>query len=191
MKKTSRRKTCIGIAAIISFVGLIVITIGAILALFVLRSCVAFLDNVTSSWDIQSTGVGFFESTGGWDYRRIALIEPYQAVSVDKEMWGVDLKTDSFRYQTSVRATKLDVIDTRFIVTYSSNTTLEGKWVDELWFVIIPEESIEVGFTEEEKFLTYLKDNGIDNPNLTDVNELYEELINKGYLEWFPEKYKE
>jgi hypothetical protein len=138
------------------------------------------------------TGVAFFESTGGWDYSRMALIEPYQARSVDNKTWSIGLRTDSIRYQGSVgKITKLNVIDKRLIVTYSLDTVLGGERVDELWFIIIPEENIEKGFLTEESFLAYLGDEGIDSPNLTDVNELYEELVNKGYLEWFPEEYKE
>jgi hypothetical protein len=158
----------------------------AVLMLFILTSCGPLLDA-----DVEPTGVAFFESTGGWDYRRIPLIAPYEAISISKETWGIGLETDSIRYQPSVSdITKLNVVNSRFIVTYSSNTSLAGELVDELWFIIIPEENIERGFTNEEDFLTYLKENNIDHPNLVDVNELYDELVSKGYLEWFPEEHK-
>jgi hypothetical protein len=185
------KKICLGIAAVTSCAGLTCITIVAALALFALSSCVAFLDNVTDSPNVQPTGEAFFESVGGWDYRRIALIEPYQAVSVDGETWEMELRTDSYRYQTSVRVTRLSVISDRYIITYTPNTTLEGERVNELWFIVIPEDDVEVGFTNEEVFLAYLNDIGIGEPGLVDVNELYEELVSRGYLEWFPEEYRE
>jgi hypothetical protein len=187
VKKTVLKKTSSRIVAIVLFIDLIDVTILAMLMLFILTSCGPLLDA-----DVEPTGVAFFESTGGWDYRRIPLIEPYEAVNIVKETWGIGLETDSIRYQPSVSdITKLDVVNSKFILTYSLNTALEGERVDELWFIIIPEENIERGFTKEEDFLTYLKDKGIDHPNLTDVSELYDELVNKGYLEWFPEEYKE
>lgn len=194
MKRTSDQKTCLGIAVSISILGFIGLILAVILVLCVFVSFIQLLDDVTSSANVQPTGVAFFESSGGWDYRRIALIEPYQAVSIDRKTWTLGLERDelSVRYQTLVNITnlKLDVIDKRFIVAYAPNTWLDGEQVNEVWVVIIPEENIEKAFTNEEEFLTYLKHRGIDQPNLIDANELYKELGNKGYLEWFPEKYK-
>jgi hypothetical protein len=185
------KKTLIGVVALVPFTCLISVIVVSMLALFVFRSCVAFLDDVTRSSDAQPTGVAFFESGGGWDYRRIPLIEPYQAISSDKETWTIDLRTDSIRYQYSIGPTKLDVVNDKFIIIYALNAALGGERFNEVWFVIIPEENNEIGFTKEEEFLTYLEDKGIANPNLTDVNKLYDEFVNKGYLEWFPEEYKE
>ncbi len=190
MKKTALKKTCIGVVALVPFTCLIGVIVVSMLALFVFRSCSFFFYDAISSPDVQPTGVAFFESRGGWDYRRIPLIEPYQAISSDKETWTISLKTDSIRYQFSIGPTKLDVVNNRFVIIYAPNAALGGERFNEVWFIIIPEENTEIGFTKEEDFLTYLKDKGIDNPNLTDVNELYEELVNKGYLEWFPKEYK-
>lgn len=194
MKRTSHKKTYVGIAAIISILGLLGLTVAVILALCVFGSFIQLLGDVTSSANVQPTGVAFFESTGGWDYRRIALIEPYQAVSIDRKTWTIGLQRDelSVRYQTLAYITnlKLDVIDKKFIVAYAPNTWLDGERVNEVWVVIIPKENIEKAFTNEEEFLAYLDDKGVDQPNLTDANELYKELGNKGYLEWFPEEYK-
>jgi len=184
------KKTCIGITAVVLVIGLVGITAAALLAPFAFQFLVRMLDDVTGSADAQPTGLAFFEATGGWDYRRIALIEPYQDVSLDKETWAIGLKTNSIRYQPSIRITKLDVVNNRFIITYAPDASLGGERVNELWFVIIPEEKLEKGFTKHEEFLTYLRDKGINNSNLSDVNELYSELVNKGYLEWFPEEYK-
>jgi hypothetical protein len=191
MKKTTLKKTCIGVVALVPFTCLISVIVVSTLALFVFQACTFLLYDVIKSPDVQPTGVAFFESGGGWDYIRIPLIEPYQALSADEKTWSISLKTDSYRYQFSIDISELDVINSRFIATYCANCTLDGVQVDERWFIIIPEENIEIGFTKEEEFLTYLEDKGIDNPNLTDVNELYDEFVDKGYLEWFPEEYKE
>ena len=115
MKRTSHKKTYLGIAAIVSILGLLGLTVAVILALCVFGSFIQLLGDVTSSANVQPTGVAFFESTGGWDYRRIALIEPYQAVSIDRKTWTIGLQRDelSVRYQTLAYITnlKLDVID--------------------------------------------------------------------------------
>ncbi len=204
MKRTSYKKTYLGIAAGISILGFIGLTLAVILVLCVLASFVQLLDDVTSSANVQPTGVAFFESSGGWDYRRIALIEPYQAVSIDRKTWLV-YQAEKYSVTPTIRVTagdelsetlayvtnlKLDVIDKRFIVAYAPNTWLDGERVNEVWVVIIPKKNIEKGFTNEEEFLAYLDDQGIDYPNLTDANELYKELGNKGYLIWYPEEYK-
>lgn len=204
MKKTSHRKTYFGITASILIFGVIGLTLVLILLLCIFVSFVQLLGDVTSSPNIQPTGVAFFKSTGGWDYKRIALIEPYQAVSIDRKTWSIyravrygatptihvtggDELSQTLAYVTNL---KLNVIDKRFIVAYAPNTWLGEERVNEVWVVIIPEENINKGFTDKKEFLAYLDDKGIDQPNLTDANELYKELANKGYLEWFPEEYK-
>jgi hypothetical protein len=191
MKKISLKKTCFGIAAVGSFTGVIGIVITVILLFFVCQFSLQILDEVTASWDTQPTGTGFFESGGGWDYRRIALIEPYQAINSNRQTWRINTKTDSIEFQISIVVTKLDVVNNRFIITYAPDAPLGGKRVNELWFVIIPDENIEKGFSNEEEFLAYLAEKNISTPNLRDIDELYEELRRKGYLEWFPDEYKE
>ncbi len=191
MKKTLSQKTCLGVFAGVSLVGFIGLTIAVILAIFICFGLIQVLDEVTKSIDDQPTGVGFFESAGGSDYRRIALIEPYQAINTNNdESWTVSSTVHSSSYSFSASATKLNVINNKYIITYSPNDVLEGKRFDEVWFVAIPEENVEEGFTNEEEFLAYLKEKGIDTPNLQSVNELYDEYRYKGYLEWFPDEYK-
>jgi hypothetical protein len=188
-----RSKTCLGIlagASLMSFVGL---TLVVLVVLFVCYGLVQVLDEMTKSIDDQPTGIGFFASRGGWDYRRIALIEPYHAIDTNSndETWIIESIIDSPTYSSSASATKLNVINNKYIVTYVPNDVLEGERFDEVWVIIIPDENVEEGFSSEEEFVAYLKDRGIDQPNLTSVNKLYEELKEKGSLEWFPEAYKE
>ena len=193
MKKISSEKTCLGIFAGASLIGFMGLTLAVLVVLFVCYGLVQVLDEMTKSIDDQPTGVSFFASRGGWDYQRIALIEPYHAIDTNSndETWIIESIVESPRYSSSTGATKLNVINNKYIVTYIPNGVLEGKRFDEVWRVIIPDENVEVGFSSEAEFLVYLKDRGIDQPNLTSINKLYEELKEKGYLEWFPEAYKE
>lgn len=204
MKKTSHKKTYFGIAGSILILGFTGLTLVVIAVLCIFVSFVQLLGDVTGSAHVQPTGVAFFKSTGGWDYRRIALIEPYQAVSINGKTWSI-YQAEKYSATPTVRVTardelsqtladvtnlRLDVIDKRFIVAYAPNTWLGEEHVNEVWVVIIPEENIKRGFTIKEEFLAYLNEKGIEQANLTDANELYEELANKGYLKWFPEEYK-
>jgi len=188
MKKAFSGNACIGMIAIMSFIGIVGLTSAVILAMLAFRSCTVFIDDMTSSYDVQPPGEDFFESSGRWDYRRIPLINPYQVVSVDEGMWIIELRTE---FQPVINIEKLNVVNNSHIVSYSTNALVRGERVNELWSIIVPDEEIEMSFTEEHKFLAYLESSGIDELDLVDVDDLYEELVDKGYLEWFPEEYKE
>lgn len=161
---------------------------------------VELLDDVTSSAYIQPTGIAFFESTGGWDYRRIALIEPYQLVSIDKKTWSLSTtekynvtstasvtgKYKLFRTLNDAKKLKFDVVDKKFIVIYASKTWLGEEWASEVWVVIIPAKNVEIAFINQVEFLTYLEQQGINQVNLTHPEVLYRELVKKGRLDWYP-----
>ena len=131
MNKISRQKTCLGLTVVVSLLGLIRIVIIVGVAIVGYIYFVQLLDEVAISIDDQPTGEAFFESTGGWDYRRIPLIEPYQAINTN-DLWLINLQTDSIRYQSSAGATKLDVIDKQYIVTYVADKLFSGAQADEV-----------------------------------------------------------
>jgi hypothetical protein len=147
------------------------------------------LDEMTRPIDDYPSGVGFFASTGGWDYRRMALIEPYDATNTTNDgPWRIGLKT--ITPSGAAKATKLNVIDKKYIIAYAPDSVLNHERVEEVWFVIIPAENIEQGFATEAEFLAYLSYRGVEQPELRDVEALYQELFENGYLDWFPEEYK-
>jgi hypothetical protein len=155
-----------------------------------LWSFIQVLDEVTKPIDDYPTGIGFFDSTGGWDYRRMALIEPYDATNTNKYApWAIGLKTIP-PSGSAAEATKLNVIDKKYIIAYAPDSVLNYERVEEVWFVIIPAENIEQGFATEAEFLAYLSYRGVEQPELRDVEELYQELLKNGYLDWFPEASK-
>ena len=185
-----RKGILVGSAAVVLVGATCIATL--LLSMFVaLRFGISLLEIATSSSHEQPSGTAFFESPGGFDYKRIALIEPYQAIDIGDGRWSVDLQTESIRYQDSVNdITKLNVISGTVIVTYSPDTLFAGEHVSNLWFVIVPGMNVERGFTDEDEFLDYLNGMGIGDPRLVSVDALYEELVNKGYLEWFPDDLK-
>jgi hypothetical protein len=152
-------------------------------------SCLPILDSITRSPESWPPSETFYTSIGGSDYRRMALIEPYYALSIDKTSWSIELLTDSIRYQPSVNDIRsLAVMDRRYIVTYSTDTLYAGSRVSELWFVIAPEKRIERGFISQADLLAWLEaEAGIRFIWLSDANALYTTLIEQGSLPWFPE----
>lgn len=191
MGKMTKKSGCLLAGGILSLISLAGIAVIMVIALFAFWFFVMLLDDVTKSVNDELTGEEFYRSTGGWDFRRIPLIEPYQAINVGKNSpWSINLRTDAMKYQFGIDAEELNVIDNKYIITYASNTIFQNRSFEHVWFVIIPEENIEEGFTDEKSFLSYLETRNIHSPDLIETNNLYQQLIDKGYLEWFPEEYK-
>jgi len=189
MKNMSQKKSCLVIGTSLSVIGIIGLTATVALIACGLWYFIQVLDEVTKPIDDYPTGIGFFASTGGWDYRRMALIEPYDAKNTNNDgPWLIGLET--ITPSSSAEATKLNVIDKKYIIAYAPDSVLNYERVEEVWFVIIPAENIEQGFATEAEFLAYLSYRGVEQPELRDVEELYQELLKNGYLDWFPEASK-
>ena len=189
MKDTQHKKSCLVIGTSLSVIGVIGLTTAAALIGCGLWYFIQVLDEMTKPIDDYPTGVGFFDSTGGWDYRRMALIEPYDAMNTNNDgPWLIGLET--ITPGSSAEATKLNVIDKKYIIAYAPDSVLNYERVEEVWFVIIPAENFEQGFATEAEFLAYLSYRGVEQPEIRDVEELFQELLKNGYLDWFPEEYK-
>lgn len=163
-----------------------------IFSLFAVTFLAQLFDRVTASpYDLPGQEA-FYTSTGGADYRRIALIEPYQAISIDNKTWSIKLITSEIRYQPSVNdIEEIAVIDQKYIITHSLSTSYSGNRVNELWFVIVPATKVEKGFVSQTELLTFLQfDVNTITSKLSPTNDLYAKLLQQGYLEWFPSKYK-
>ncbi len=161
-------------------IGCIILTIIGIVILVPFLCLVNLLDEMTKPIYPQPTGRAFFDSTGVWDIDRIALIEPYDATHTGGDLWYIS---------PGGPATKLDVIDKKVIVTYLTGpyAYLNDEKVKEVWVVIIAEQGTEHYFTSEDDLFAFLDENGIDRPNLRDIDDIYEELIEQGTLEWYPD----
>ncbi len=186
--EAKRKKMLLGLVSLVVVISCICLLISFVIAS---RFFIRLLDDATKSYDVQPVGTSFFDDKGGQDYRRMALIQPYQAISINKDTWRIELKTNSIRYQDSIHdITMLTVLDDGTIITYAFDTLFGGEPVKELWFIIIPTEGVERGFTTDEEFTTYLKEKGIENQNLIDANLLYDELLNDEQPSWFPNDYE-
>ena len=163
-----------------------------IFCLFAVAFLVQLFDRITTSPSDLSGQKTFYTSTGAADYRRMALIEPYQAISINGSTWSVELFTGAIRYQPSVNdIEEIAVIDQKYIITHSLNTLYSGNRVNELWFVIVPATKVEKGFVSQADLLTFLQlDVTTVTSKLSQGNDLYAKLLQQGYLEWFPSEYK-
>jgi hypothetical protein len=55
------------------------------------------------------------------------------------------------------------------------------------WFVIIPQEKLEVGFDNEADFLKYIREYGIEEPTWEDPESIFQRFKDTGCLEWIPD----
>lgn len=151
-------------------------------------------------YEVQIPKGSFYHSMGGWDYQRIPLIKPYDAISVDyKELgWLIKSKNESDSYLDSNFIKKIDVKNA-IIYVYNDGLEIFGKFESpyykgeeypEVWIIIEPNEKKEVGFTTEKDFLQYIEENNLEIPKFRDINDVYEELKERGVLNWFPDEYE-
>jgi hypothetical protein len=142
---------------------------------------------------VSSKSDAFFQSTGGFDYLRLPLIKPYVAIKGDDNLgWCIDLinspSKDATNYISIERIEKISV-QNEIILVYTSYKD-EGaiSLGQELlyWFVLIPDEGIEKGFTTEESFLEFIKSYDINTPNWTDPSIEFQKFEKTGCLAWFP-----
>lgn len=152
--------------------------------------------------DILSTD--FYSDSGGWDYRRVPLIAPYELLSTLKhdnirvwfcikrnnlnEFGGPALNTDRLSVEY------VGIADSTIYLSYSEafDDIIGGKRYDALIsprFAIIDVSTDSVEWHEtREKWLTALNKRGISKPQLHDVDSLYDDFANNRRLLFNPPK---
>lgn len=152
--------------------------------------------------DILSTD--FYSDSGGWDYRRVPLIAPYELLSTLKhdnirvwfcikrnnlnEFGGQGLDTDRLSVEY------VGIADSTIYLSYSEafDDIIGGKRYDALIsprFAIIDVSTDSVEWHEtREKWLTALNKRGISKPQLHDVDSLYDDFANNRRLLFNPPK---
>lgn len=183
--------TCLSLTALLACMGAVGLSLLAIVAVVGVQFFVTLLDEVTASTDIPPDSPAFYQDPGGWDFRRIPLIAPYQALSIDDQTWYVELKTNAIRYQYSAGAIdQIAVVDQTLIVLHSATTPANATTPTERWTVIVPAEAYEQSFTDPQAFLDYLAVVGAPELHWASPEQLYATFVETGYLEWFPEEYQ-
>lgn len=107
---------------------------------------------------------------GGFDYIRIPLIKPYEALLLNgKKEWGMNLYNGALN-SSIVNIKSVNIVN-HAILLNSRNTNLNGQKINEAWFVVIPSKHIEQGFASHKDYVKFLNENGIIvEPKLYDIN---------------------
>jgi len=146
----------------------------------------------------------FYRNDGGWDgYKQFPLIKPYKAIYPDPAVtdlskaehpgWTIWLEGSpserEFYYYLQIIDIQDIAVENGVIMVYSPYE----KEVDEssgekvlYWFVIIPDQNVEMGFDLEDDFLTYIQQFGIQNPAWRRPDTISLEFAETGCLEWIP-----
>ncbi len=139
----------------------------------------------------------FYKSGSGWDYLRFPLLKPYYAMSLsnDELIWVIPLehelplKKESFLIQ--IRDVRKIAVTDNVIMAYSPDSTkIASDNVEEKifhWFILIPDESVEMGFENEDDFLNYIRQNNISEPQWLEPIVILQKFDKTGCLDWIPE----
>jgi hypothetical protein len=130
----------------------------------------------------------FYTKYSGFDYIRFPLIYPYEAINGERgsDKWLIDLCFD-FDYESynSIYKVKGVCVVDSIILAYSTDSIpiIEGREPLQ-WFVIVPSDSIEMGFSSEVELKSYIKQYGITQYEWKDVDDTHKEFRKTGCLSW-------
>lgn len=135
----------------------------------------------------------FYTVTGGWDWIRVPLIKPYQAIKVDPEVetngWGIKLYSNLYQID---KAKRIDVKDS---IIYVLSGKVDGKEdftaigtynLPTAWFILDTRQKTENGFASEAEFRQYIKKNNYFLPQWHDIDSLSKALGEGGKVPWMP-----
>ncbi|QHS54791.1 hypothetical protein GWR56_04230 [Mucilaginibacter sp. 14171R-50] len=128
----------------------------------------------------------FYTQKGGFDFARIPLIKPYEAVvpATGNEYWLIHSVTDTLLF--SIPGVKqLSVSDNKMIFVHGVNTAINYQNVKEGWFVLMPAKNLVKAFLKHENYLNWLHDHGIEKePHLIDPDNIYRYFKNHDTIDW-------
>ena len=134
--------------------------------------------------DKNSNVDSFYTEKGGWDYGRIPLLKPYEAI-IDNKNLGWSLGLNGEDGDTGFGNIKLVNVVDSVILIYSTNSILHGVDVKQSWHIIIPSNKVEKGFDSHQKYLDYLKLLGITHePPLHDIEAISEYFDKYDIIDW-------
>jgi len=141
----------------------------------------------------------FYNDRGSFPYLRFPLIKPYYvdsaAVTGGTEPWTMYLKKlwapPNYLYLYSVTDVRKLSIKGNVIMAYSPYVNEEAEQgIQENyyhWFVVVADKNIEAGFHTEGAFLEYIQQLGIQQPEWTSPDDLFDEYDSTGCLPWIPD----
>jgi|GEM_PF-5744223 len=139
----------------------------------------------------------FYFENGGMKSSRIPLIKPYYAYILNEDIgqpWDIHNTPLSDGFSPSLMvATHIDVIiEDSIIIAY--NGLKHSEYSNEYfpkWGFFIPNKNVIALFQNEKEFVDSLRFYCSKEIKLRPINDIRKELRDKGFLEWFPEEYKE
>lgn len=139
----------------------------------------------------------FYETGSGWDYVRFPLIKPYFAISStdSNAKWVIPLQNElplskvPFLFDI-VDVEKIDVVD-NVIMVYTPDSTKYGYNEDDEqtlhWYILMPDEQMEIAFENENDFLEYLREKKLDEPEWMEPLVILQTYDQTGCLDWIPD----
>lgn len=150
---------------------------------------------ITACWDApkrQPERDDFYETKGGWDWIRVPLIKPYEALKIDPEVqtnpWVINLfspnlvNTDHVR-KICVKDSILYIIS-GMVAGTGDSTSLGTRNLPTVWFIINSKQKTEKGFKSAKEFDKYIVENNYPLPDWHDIDTLFHNLSNGGKLPW-------
>lgn len=146
----------------------------------------------------------FYSDFGAWDFYRVPLIAPYELTAIDdRNVWHLEKRrnTDKFDYYPNSLSARLSVeyvgiTDSTIYMSYTEELTPVDKMPGHTYgnremrrYVIIdvPKDSIEWHETKDE-WLNALNQRNIINPQLYQVDSLYDDFANNRRLLFDPKQ---
>lgn len=148
------------------------------------------------SLEIKKHEDPFYNDVGTWDSFRTPLIKPYEMILINKEFgWQLTLKGNMpsqyyyYKFAPISDISKI-AVQNNFILAYSTYPENVDESVGQIvlnWFVISPDMHLEMGFADEEEFLKYIQQLGIQQPDWQMPDDVYREFYKTGCLDWIPD----
>jgi hypothetical protein len=118
---------------------------------------------------------------------RIPLLPPYAISctnSTTYEPWilgGIE--------PFGIEVEEIDVIDSLIVAMYYPSHIVPMKR-DTIWYIIVPQKNTRYTCKTKACYLNTLSTFTRNKPNFRSGEDLWHKYTRKGYLEWFPQKYK-
>lgn len=181
-----------------------------IVCIFIMMSVICGCTRVRSKYTAFKTWISetinevfstdFYTSTGGWDYRRVPLIAPYELLSLNHGKDWNCCKRDNINVfggpllETSKRSIEYaGITDSTIYLSYTEDLDELCDFGDPEWqkrqyaIIDVPTDSVEWHETKED-WLSALEKRNIMNPQLHRVDSLYEDFANHKQLLFNPPK---
>jgi hypothetical protein len=138
----------------------------------------------------------FYGKGSGWDYVRFPLIKPYYAISSSGDAaWIIHLENErplsKVPFLFDIVGVEKISVTRNVIMAYTPNDTKYGydeQNKQELhWFILIPDEHLEIGFETENEFLDYIRQNNLSEPKWLEPLIILQKYDQTGCLDWIPD----